>query len=209
MPDSTNYCARAADRQPLSHRPIVYRDASSRLAAHTLSVAEPCCQHEQADDDDGRAHKACGREHVHTLGCERRSRQGRIGEPPEGHRLRRRDGKDDDAHNQRGQAGNQNEAGSQTSTTRHAWTIARRFAHQDARDMPVVQQTDGCDRWPIGYRALVQSLGVDLVEPMAKVLHIRIAPFRVLLEPLETSPHGSLDQFEWIAELSGHLKARL
>ena len=61
----------------------------------------------------------------------------------------------------------------------------------------------------IGYRALVQSLGVDLVEPMAKVLHIRIAPFRVLLETLEASPDGSLDQFEWIAELSGHLRARL
>ena len=49
----------------------------------------------------------------------------------------------------------------------------------------------------------MQSLGVDLVEPMAKVLHIRIAPFRVLLEPLEASPDGTLDQFEWIAELSG------
>jgi hypothetical protein len=29
-------------------------------------------------------------------------------------------------------ARSQNEAGSQAGTTRHAWTIARRFAHQDA-----------------------------------------------------------------------------
>jgi hypothetical protein len=213
---------RTSSRRPTARaRPAIpYRDASSRLAARTLSVAEPCCQHEQADDDDGRAHKACGRENVHTLGCERRVRQGRIGEPPEGHRLRRRDGQDDDAHNQRGQAGNQNKAESQTGTTRHDWTIARRFAHQDARDMPVVQQTDGVAsgrfpsaRHPYGHDSGAQQCHNANVQSHAArrrrrlAIALVVAGLAMLLAPVLAS--AIAPGVAWVAWLARSLPAAL
>jgi hypothetical protein len=59
-------------RPATARSPVLYGDASSRLAAQTLPIAEPRGQDQQPGDDDDRSDEARGREHMHALSNERR-----------------------------------------------------------------------------------------------------------------------------------------